>query len=399
MHDMPHDHVATSLVEGEAVPSPSPVATRKPPPRTRVWDWVVRGFHWLLVAAIALAAATGYLAGVSWIDIHVWAGTAAATLIAGRVVWGFFGTTHARFSDFIVSPRTTLAHMRALLAGRNERHRGHNPLGAAMIVALLAVVAAIAITGVLAFGGVLKAGPLAFATTFAAGWQARQIHEALALILLGLVGLHIAGALFESWRTCENLVRAMVDGRKEVRHGDHVSVRRRAQPFLAASIAAILFATTAVTIWTLSLRPGLGVPVAKVDPVYTKECGACHTAYHPSLLPRASWGALIAGLDNHFGEDASLDTATAARLGDYLATNAAETADTLPANRLRQVEAAKPFTITATPFWTRRHAGIPDAVFASKAVSGRGNCVACHADASSGRFYPGNIDIPDEATP
>lgn len=393
---MPHDHVATALAEGEAMPSP--VAARKPV-RTRVWDSIVRGFHWLLVAAIALAAATGYLAGVSWIDIHVWAGTAAATLIAGRVVWGFFGTTHARFSDFIVSPRKTLAHLRALLAGRNERHRGHNPLGAAMIVALLAAVAAIAITGVLAFGGVLKAGPLAFATTFAAGWQARQIHEALALILLGLVGLHIAGAIFESRRTRENLVRAMVDGRKEVRHGDHLSVRRRAQPFLAASVAAILFAVTGVTMWTLSLRPGLGVPVAKIDPVYAKECGACHIAYHPSLLPRASWGALIAGLENHFGEDASLGKATAVKLDDYLAANAAETADTLPANRLRQIEAAKPFTITATPFWTRRHARIPDAVFASKAVSGRGNCVACHTDASSGRFYPGNIDIPDEATP
>lgn len=398
MHDTAHDQVATTLAESDAALSLSPVAARKPI-RTRVWDSIVRGFHWLLVAATALAAATGYLAGVSWIDIHVWAGTAAATLIVGRIVWGFFGTTHARFSDFIVSPKTTLAHVRALIAGRSERHRGHNPLGAVMIVALLLVVAAITVTGVLVFGGVLKAGPLAFAMTFAAGWTARQAHEALALILLGLVGLHIAGAIFESRRTRENLVRAMVDGRKEVRHGDHLSVQRRAQPLLAASIAAVLLAATTLTVWTLSSLSGHGVPLAKVDPVYAKECGACHTAYHPSLLPRASWRALIAGLGNHFGEDASLDAATAARLVDYLTANAAETADTLPANRLRQVDPAKPFTITATPFWTRRHARISDAVFASKAVGGRGNCVACHADASSGRFYPGNIDIPDEATP
>ncbi|MBS0247174.1 MAG: cytochrome b/b6 domain-containing protein [Proteobacteria bacterium] len=396
MHDRPHDQIATALAEGGV--ASSLVAARQPR-RARVWDSIVRSFHWSLVAAIALAAATGYLAGASWIDIHVWAGAAAATLIVGRVVWGFFGTTHARFSDFIVSPKTTLAHARALIAGRSERHRGHNPLGAMMIVALLLVTAALAVTGVLAFGGVLKAGPLAFVMTFAAGWTARQIHEALALMLLGLIGLHIAGAIFESWRTRENLVRAMVDGRKEVRPGDHVSPQRQAQPLLAASVVAVLFAATAVIAWTLSLLPGHGVPVAKVDPVYAKECGACHTAYHPSLLPRASWRALLAGLDNHFGEDASLDPATATRLADYLAANAAETADTLPANRLRLVDAARPFTITATPFWTRRHAGIPDAVFASKAVRGRGNCVACHADAGSGRFYPGNIDVPDEATP
>ena len=107
----------------------------------------------------------------------------------------------------------------------------------------------------------------------------------------------------------------------------------------------------------------------------------------------------MAGLDNHFGENAELDAATTANLTDYLIANAAETTDTLPANRLRRVATAKPLTITATPFWTRQHSHIPDAVFTSKAVGGRGNCATCHADAASGRFYPGNIDIPNEATP
>lgn len=369
------------------------------PARAIVWDRVVRAFHWLLAAGVALAAVTGFFAGAPWIDVHVWAGAAATALIAGRIVWGFLGSTHARFADFVVSPAAVFEHLRALIAGRAQRHRGHNPLGGVMILALLAVIAAVALSGVVVWGGTEKAGPLAFITTFAAGAQARELHEALAVIFVGLIALHVAGAVFESWRSRENLVRAMLDGRKQIRRGDHFSPARPARPLLATGVAAILFAAATGAVAMLSQRPGLGVPVAKVDPFYAKECGACHTAYHSTLLPKASWAALTANLGDHFGEDASLDAAAAARIANYLAANAAETADTLAANRLRRVDAAKPFTITATPFWRRRHAEIADAVFASKTVGGRGNCVACHADARSGRFYPGNIHIPAEASP
>ncbi|MEJ2623487.1 MAG: cytochrome b/b6 domain-containing protein [Pseudolabrys sp.] len=369
------------------------------PARTLVWDRVVRGFHWLLVAAIAVAAVTGLVAGAPWIDAHVWAGTAAAALVAGRIVWGFFGSTHARFADFVISPSAVFAHLRALVAGRAQRHRGHNPLGAIMILALLATVGLIAVSGVVALGGTEKTGPLAFITTFATGAEARDVHEALAYILLGLIVLHVAGAMFESRRTREDLVRAMIDGRKEIRRGDHLSFMKTARPWLAGGIAAALVAVAMAAIATLSGRSGLGVPVAKLDPLYASECGACHAAYHPSLLPRKSWAVLTANLADHFGEDASLDAASTARIAAYLAANAAETADTLAANRLRRVDPAKPFAITATPFWRRRHGKIADAVFASKAVGSRGNCAACHADAASGRFYPGNIHIPAEAKP
>lgn len=384
-----NDHTIVPATEG------APVTTA----RSVIWDRVVRVFHWSLVASVAVAAVTGFLAGAPWIDVHVWAGVVAAALVVGRTVWGFLGSTHARFADFVASPTVIVAHLRALMAGRAQRHRGHNPLGGVMILTLLAVIAAIVVSGGLVLGGTEKAGPLAFVTTFAVGAAARGVHEVLAFVLIGLIVLHVAGAVFESGRTRENLVRAMVDGRKQIRRGDHLSQEKPARPLFAAGVAGILFIAAAATIAMLSQRPGLGVPVAKVDTFYAAECGACHTTYHPSLLPRASWAALTANLADHFGEDASLDQAATARIADYLAANAAETADTLAANRLRRVDAAKPFTITATPFWRRRHADIADAVFASKAVGGRGNCAACHADAQSGRFYPGNIRIPTEARP
>ncbi len=367
--------------------------------RIPVWDPFLRLFHWSLVAAIATAAATGFLAGAPWVDVHIWAGVAAAGLVLLRIIWGLLGTPHARFGDFVAGPSKILAHFRELCTGTAERHLGHNPLGGAMVVLLLLTIITIAAAGVVVLGGTLKAGPLAFATSFADGRQAREIHKILSLFLLGLIALHLGGVFVESRRTRENLVRAMIDGKKEAPAAAPIPVERKSHPLLASLIAVVLLAAAAGTLWSLAAKPGLGVPTRALDPTYVEECAACHVAYHPSLLPRASWAALMAGLDDHFGENASLDSATTAEIAGHLQQNAAEAYDTKPANMLRRVDAGKAFTITATPFWARTHADIPDSVFTSKAVGQRGNCEACHGDARSGRFYPGAIDIPREARP
>lgn len=365
------------------------------PVRTvRVWDPFVRIFHWTLVAAVTVAAATGLLADAPWIDVHVWAGTVMAGLVAARVVWGFLGPGSARFAGFVVGPRAVLAHLRELRAGTAGRHLGHNPLGALMVLALLAAAAGLALTGVVAYGGVLKAGPLAFTTGYTDGRAVLEVHELLAYFLLALIALHVAGVVFESRRSHENLARAMVTGRKPARPYDHLPAARPARPVAAAALALATLGIAAAGLGTLAARPPLGVPTAALDPAYAAECAACHVAYHPSLLPRASWTALFDGLDDHFGEDASFDPATTGRLRAWVLANAAEAYDTKAANRLRAVEPAAPFTITATRFWQRTHADIPDAVFAGPAVVSKGNCEACHADARAGRFYPGNIRIP-----
>lgn len=359
-----------------------------------VWDPFVRIFHWTLVAAVTVAAVTGLLADAPWIDMHVWAGTVMAGLVAARLLWGFLGPGSARFAGFVVGPRTVLAHLRELRAGTAARHLGHNPLGALMVLALLAAAGALAVTGVVAYGGVLKAGPLAFATGYADGRAMLEVHELLAYGLLALIALHVAGVAFESRRSRENLARAMVTGRKPARPGDHLPAARPARPVAAALLALGTLAIAAAGIGTLAARPPLGVPTAALDPVYAEECAACHVAYHPSLLPRASWNALFDGLDDHFGEDASLDPATTERLRAWVLANAAEVYDTKAANRLRAVDPSAPFSITGTRFWQRTHADIPEAVFAGPAVVSKGNCEACHADARAGRFYPGNIHIP-----
>src|SRR5262245_50714224 len=109
----------------------------------KVWDLLVRLLHWSLVAAVIGA----WLTRDDEDPRHIWLGYTALTIVAIRLVWGFVGTRHARFSDFLRSPRATAAYLMTVIAHREPRHVGHNPLGGWMIVALLATIAGICITG------------------------------------------------------------------------------------------------------------------------------------------------------------------------------------------------------------------------------------------------------------
>lgn len=168
--------------------------------RVRVWDPFVRLFHWSLVAFFAGAWLTGEEIG--W--LHELLGYGVLALVGLRLLWGFVGSPHARFRDFAFGPTTTLAYARDALRMRARRYLGHNPLGAAMVFALLA--------GLLVTGG---SGWLLTTDLFGhePGWL-EEVHEIAANLMLALVALHIAGVIFSSIAHGENLVRAMVTGTK-----------------------------------------------------------------------------------------------------------------------------------------------------------------------------------------
>ena len=368
----------------------------EPETQILVWDRAVRIFHWLLAGTVAGALLTGLCGGTTAIDLHVILGTLIALLLTFRMIWGFTGSTYARFSSFAPTPVSVLRHTGELLRGGAPQHLGHNPIGSAMILALLAALAAIIGTGVVVLGGVVKEGPLSPFLSFTAAVEVKEVHELLAFLLIGLVGLHLAGILAESWRTHQNLVHSMVTGRKPARSGTVEAAAARPRPMYAAIAFIGLAACAGGAIAYLSLLPAFGVPDKPLDTAYTKECGSCHSAHHPSVAPAATWTAIMTGLDSHFGENASLDAAFTARLSAYLADNAAEKWDTWPANRLRAASEQNPLRITDTRGWKRLHRGLPDEVFKSRAVGGKLNCSKCHRDAETGRFAPRAIAIPEE---
>lgn len=194
--------------------------------KIRVWDPLLRIFHWSLVACFALAWITAEEAQ----PIHEVAGYAVAALVAFRLLWGIVGPRRARFSQFLRSPRATLAYINDVIGGHEARYVGHNPAGAAMIVAILLTLSGTAFSGWLMADPDRLAGlpdmPQIVAPAFADGHDdhiggrgeaedaLKEVHEALAGFMVLLVTLHLGGVILASSRQRENLARAMVTGDK-----------------------------------------------------------------------------------------------------------------------------------------------------------------------------------------
>jgi hypothetical protein len=130
---------------------------------------------------------------------------------------------------------------------------------------------------------------------------------------------------------------------------------------------------------------GRGLSVARADPAYLKECGACHVAYPPRLLPASSWRALLAGLDRHFGDDASLEPEARAALERWLVENA---------GRERRPGAAPPLRITESRWFEDEHDEVPPDAAARPSVRSLANCGACHPAAERWDFDEDRVKIP-----
>ena len=203
----------------------------------RVWDPLIRIGHWVLVAAFA----TAYLTEGEPQTLHTYAGYALAMTVTMRIVWGFVGSRRARFGDFVTGPRRVLMYLAGLITGSAERHIGHSPAGGAMTVALLFALMLTAFSGMATLAVEKGKGPLAGIVTaqslsawstdagarsvedgrddhrdeHGVGGEAfEEIHEVAANATLLLILLHVVGVLWASRVHGENLVRAMLDGRK-----------------------------------------------------------------------------------------------------------------------------------------------------------------------------------------
>jgi cytochrome b len=206
----------TDLVAGQAADGAT----------VRVWDPLVRLFHWSLVAAFA----TAWLTADELQPVHEFAGYTVAGLVAFRLIWGLVGSRYARFAQFVKGPGATLAYLGTMLRGGERRYLGHNPAGAAMIVALLLTLSGTALTGWLMADETRLAMLPAMPQIVAPAWAdddgdddrggrevddaLEEVHEALANLMLLLAVLHVGGVVLASVRHRENLARAMITGDK-----------------------------------------------------------------------------------------------------------------------------------------------------------------------------------------
>ena len=179
----------------------------------KVWDPVVRIFHWMLVAGFAIS----YLTSEESTWWHVNSGYLVFGLVLFRLVWGFAGTAHARFSDFVYRPGIVLDYIRDIVKFRARRYVGHNPAGGFMIVLLLLFLILTGLSGMMLYGADDGAGPFAGIMSGMAHDSEEvleDLHEFFANGTVVLVFIHVAGVIFESLLHKENLVRSMWNGYK-----------------------------------------------------------------------------------------------------------------------------------------------------------------------------------------
>ncbi|KAA3627330.1 MAG: cytochrome B [Proteobacteria bacterium] len=181
----------------------------------KVWDPMVRLFHWSLVMSFTVS----YISEDDLLDLHVLSGYLIGGLLLFRLVWGMIGPHHARFSSFVHRPRVVGEYLKDILAFQPRRYLGHNPAGGWMVVMLMISLALATVTGLVTYGAEEMAGPLAGAMAGSGrivGDAFEEMHEFFANFTLLLVIVHVAGVILASLQHRENLVRAMFDGRKRV---------------------------------------------------------------------------------------------------------------------------------------------------------------------------------------
>ena len=165
-----------------------------------VWDVPTRVFHWLLVLCFAGAWLTSESERLQM--IHYAFGYSAVALVLFRLVWGLVGTKYARFTQFLRGPNEMAGHIKSVLSSHQHSSPGHNPVGGIVMVGLMLIILLIGLTG---YWGVKE-----FLGDFMS-----EAHEAIASLALGLVIIHIAAAVIMSLLQKENLIRAMVNGKKQ----------------------------------------------------------------------------------------------------------------------------------------------------------------------------------------
>ena len=380
--------------------------------RTLIWDIPTRLFHWTMVLSFAGAWLTHE--SDQWLGVHVFLGYLMLGMVVFRLIWGVVGTHYARFTSFWYGPLDALAYLKQVASASAPRHVGHNPTGSVAIYLLLALTAVVGISGFFTLGSEEQQGISAGWLSLTQGRFLKKLHEASAMVMLLLVIGHISGVVVESILHKENLARSMVTGSKMAEHGT-LAVLPKVGTAIMMLITILGFAgwwffyaihapvekkldQLGVSAQQLAAAPHVPFVGKKLpdNAQWREECGSCHVAFYPSLLPSRSWERVAAEQDKHFGTDLGLDATAMKAILDFMKDNAAEkhlTEAGVKIDRSLKPDAI-PVRITETPYWIKKHKEVADSVWKSPKVKSKANCDACHLDAQEGTYEDAAMRLP-----
>ncbi len=364
--------------------------------KTYVWSLPTRVFHWMLVLFVVLAFLTSE--SDPWLNQHAAVGYGIGVLILFRIYWGFAGPRYARFTQWPLSLREAIRFSKNILHAQDV-YMSHNPAASFVMLGIIMTLFLLTITGILAYGVQEGRGILAFLNASLSQEMNLfvEVHAVLSTLLLLLVGAHISGVLVD---TClhprHHTLGSIFDGYKHIK-GTATILTPSHKVFAVMMLSVAL----GVTLYTSSFQNTLTqsrynqIDYDTEHPLFAEECASCHTLYPPTLLPERSWRALMRNLENHFGDDASLEAKEEKSILAYLLKHSAESATSESAVHILKTFPDKPIiAITQTPYWEKRHKEIADDIFQSEKIKSKANCKACHSDVEKGMLEDMNIKIP-----
>lgn len=370
----------------------------------RVWDLQTRIFHWSLVVFVLCTFVTADMPRIvglktidndAWLSFHIGTGMAAGFLLAFRIFWGCFGPHYSRFGSLNLSPKDLVRYFGSVWRNVKTSYTAHNPAASWELIAVIVSGLLAVVTGILVFGLDERRGVLGFlyASYYPYAGSMKLLHLAISYLLLAVVLGHVAGVLLETVRHRTGIVSAMFTGKK-------LSDEPERPMSSGAPLAVLSFVWVGSPVFAaIYFAASLGTkqPVTfAIPPVYAKECGSCHMSFPPNALPAASWRTMMAQLQDHFGDDASIGEPERKEIEDFLVGNSAEhSLEEASIKFLRSIgNSAPPSRITEIRYWIEKHRSVRQDIYRRETVKSRINCVACHKWAEYGSFEDSDIKIP-----
>ena len=366
--------------------------------KSYIWPFVNRFAHILLM----LFFAASYILGDfdKLLSYHVAFGLALGVVFLFRTIWGFIGPKYSRFSDFNFSINDLKSYLLTPFS-KTKEYIGHNPASSYAIVFMIIVAFLTIITGLLAYGIQENHGIFSYLhnSFFREMEFFKEIHEFLSNLFLAIVGVHMAGAMIDKVIKKGDSIDSMVDGYKKSTKEVSIKLNIFQKAFSLLWIIVSLF-----SIFYFIFTNNIFIANANVKQNYTAlhadfvdECASCHMLYPPNLLPKDSWVKMMKDLENHFGDDASIDELTNISISNFLKQNSAENSTHQASlgilNSLKDNNSTI-IAISKTPYWVKRHKEIDKNIFKQKNIRSRANCKACHTDIEYGLLENDLIKIP-----
>lgn len=358
-----------------------------------VWDVPLRVFHIGLILCVLSLLVTGFLSPEWWLSIHLRLGYLLVFLMLFRLVWGYFGSEYSRLGSLNLRLSDLKRWITTVFRADPDTTIGHNAPGSWMIITFFILLTLMILTGILIQGSENLAGPLATVTHYSQSELLIDLHKILAWSVLTTIVIHVLAVVLHDIVLKHRLIESMITGQKKV----------------PVDLPNIIPAKSYGLYWALAVSVSITSAIVFINPEdnsrwydvqktsnydrYANECSDCHFLYHPSLNSETNWTALMASLDDHYGEDASISSTSFDLINQFFNENNAIFFDTQAAVEIG-LTASDNDRMTNRPFWKDVHANLNDNLFNSAPVYSSANCDACHLDADTGLFQDQNIQLP-----